>query len=120
MSLKSYIQIEPVRTLSATLALGAAIITGLAYNQGWSGEAVGLISGGWSAFIALVGTLFTRNQVTPNVSVPGVAHDIIVSLAPYAPEVVNAVVPVATSPLIDGPTVVDNGTEAIIAERPAT
>lgn len=120
MSLKTYIQIEPVRTLSAVLAFGAVVITGLAYNQGWSGDAVGLISGGWSAFIALVGTLFTRNQVTSNANVPGVAHDIIVSLAPFAPEIVNAVVPVATSPLLDGPTVVDNGTETVIAERPAT
>jgi len=118
MSLKSYIQIEPVRTLSAVLAFGAVVITGLAYNQGWSGDAVGLISGGWAAFIALVGTLFTRNQVTANANVPNIAHEIILALSPFAPEIVNAVVPIATSPLLDGPTVVDNGSGAVIAAPP--
>lgn len=108
MSLKSYIKVEPVRSLSALLAFGAAVITGLAYNQGWTGEAVGLISGGWSAFIALVGTLFTREQVTPNAAVPQIVHDTIVQLAPYAPKVEEAIVPVATSPLLDSDvTVVD-------------
>lgn len=70
MGVKQLIQIEPVRTLSALLAFGSAIIVGLAYNQQWGGEAVGLISGGWSGFIALVGTFFTREMVTPNVNVP--------------------------------------------------
>jgi hypothetical protein len=111
MSLKDVIQIEPVRTLSAILAFGAALITGLAYNQHWSGEAVGLIAGGWSGFIAVIGTLFTRNQVTPNVSVLDKVHDTIVALSPYAPVVTEAIVPVASSPLLDSSVVVtDNST----------
>ena len=69
MSIKSYIQIEPVRTLSGVLAFGAALITGLAYNQHWSGDAVSLIGGAWSAFIALVGTFVVREAVTPNAHV---------------------------------------------------
>jgi len=69
MGVKQLIQIEPVRTLSALLAFGSALIVGLAYNQHWSGEAVGLISGSWSGFIALVGTFFTREQVTPNAKI---------------------------------------------------
>lgn len=111
MSLKDVIQIEPVRTLSAVLAFGAAAITGLAYNQHWSGEAVGLLSGGWSGFMAVIGTLFTRNQVTSNVNVLDKVHDTIVALAPYAPVVTEAIVPVASSPLLDtSVTVTDNST----------
>lgn len=106
MSLKSYISIEPVRSLSAMLAFGAAIITGLAYNQGWSGEAVGLISGSWAGFIALVGTFFTREQVTSNPNVIAKVHDTIVELAPYAPVITEALVPVASSPLLDTTVVV--------------
>ena len=75
MGMKKLLTFEPVRTLSATLAFGAALIVGAAYNQQWSGEAVGLISGAWSAFIALVGTFFTRNQVTPNASVDQAIQD---------------------------------------------
>lgn len=117
MSLKSYIQIEPVRTLSAVLAFGAALITGLAYNQGWSGQAVGLISGGWSGFIAVVGTLFTRNQVTSNVNVIEQVHDTIVALSPYAPVVTEAIVPVASSPLLESSVVV---TDNSVPLRPPT
>jgi len=101
MSLKSYIKVEPVRSLSALLAFGAAVIAGLAYNQGWSGTAVGFISGGWSGFIALVGTIFTREQVTSNANVEQKVHDTIVELAPFAPVVADVIVPVAASPLID-------------------
>lgn len=118
MSLNSYFSVEPVRSLSATLAFGAALITGLAYNQGWSGEAVGLISGAWAGFIALVGTFFTREQVTSNVKVPGVVHDTIVSLAPYAPEIVNAIVPIAQSPLLNGPKVVEGQEGAVVTDHP--
>lgn len=73
--MKKFLSFEPVRTLSALLAFGAAVIVGLAYNQQWSGEAVGLISGAWSGFIALVGTFFTRSQVTPNAAVDEMVQD---------------------------------------------
>jgi len=73
--MKNILQFEPVRTLSALLAFGAAVIVGAAYNQHWSGEAVGLISGSWSAFIALIGTFVTREQVTPNASVEKAVQD---------------------------------------------
>jgi len=63
--MKNFIQFEPVRTLSAALAFGSALIVGAAYKSHWSGEAVGLIQGGWSAFVAVVATFFTRNQVVP-------------------------------------------------------
>ena len=108
MSLKSYISIEPVRSLSALLAFGAALITGLAYNQGWSGEAVGLISGSWAGFIALVGTFFTREQVTSNPNVLAKVHDTILELAPFTPVITEAVVPVASSPLLDTTVVVND------------
>ena len=117
MSLKSYISIEPVRSLSALLAFGAALITGLAYNQGWSGEAVGLISGGWSGFIALVGTFFTREQVTSNPNVMTKVHDTIVQLAPYAPVITEAVVPVASSPLLDTTVVVNDADGSPVDNR---
>lgn len=118
--IKTLIQIQPVRTLGAVLTFGAAVIVGLAFNQGWSGEAVGLISGGWSAFIGVIGTFFTSGQVTANVNVPGVVHDTIISLAPYAPEIVNAIVPVAQSPLLNGPKVVEGQQGAVVAERPVS
>lgn len=107
MSLKEFIQVEPVRTLAAVLAFGGVLVTALAYNQHWSGDAVGLISGAWTSFIAIIGTLFTRNQVTPNVKVLDQVHDTIVALAPYAPVVTEAVVPVASSPLLEPPHVVN-------------
>lgn len=103
MSLKDQIQIEPVRSLSGLLAFGAAVITGLAYSQHWSGEAVGLISAGWSAFIAFIGTFFVRNAVTSNPNVMDKVHDTIVALAPFTPVVTEVTVPVAASPLIDPP-----------------
>lgn len=111
MSLKDVIQVEPVRTLAAVLAFGGVAITGLAYNQHWSGDAVGLISGAWTSFVAIVGTLFTRNQVTSNVAVNEKVHDTIVALSPFAPVVTEAIVPVASSPLLDTSVVVtDNST----------
>lgn len=115
MSLKDSIQIEPVRTLSAVLAFGAAVITGLAYNQHWTGEAVGLISGAWSGLVAIFGTFFTRNQVTSNVNVLDKVHDTIVALAPFTPVVTEAIVPVASSPLLDTSVVV---TENSVPLRP--
>lgn len=107
MSLKDQIQIEPVRSLSGLLSLGAAIIVGLAYSQNWSGEAVGLISAGWSAFIAFIGTFFVRNAVTSNPNVMDKVHDTIVALSPFAPVVTDVTVPVAASPLITPPTPTD-------------
>lgn len=84
MGIQNYIDCEPVRTLSALLTFGAAVIIGAAYNQQWSGDAVGLISGGWTAFIALVGTFFVRDRVTPNSAVDQKVHDTIVQLSPLA------------------------------------
>jgi hypothetical protein len=87
MSLKSKIEFEPVRTLSATLALGAAVLIALQYAMSWSGDAVVLISGVWNAFIALVGTFFVRNQVTPNASVDQVVGEKILDFAvAFAPK----------------------------------
>jgi len=63
--MKSYIELEPVRSLAALLAFGTTVITGLGYSQHWAGDAVLLISGSWSGFIALLGTFFVRNKVTP-------------------------------------------------------
>lgn len=103
--MKKFLSFEPVRTLSALLAFGATVITGLSLRYGWSGEAATIIGGAWSGFIALVGTLFTREQVTPNAKVEKIVHDTIVSLAPYAPQVVEATVPVAVSALIPAPSV---------------
>ena len=109
MGVKQLIQFEPVRTLSALLAFGSAVIVGLAYNQHWTGQAVAMISGGWSGFIALIGTFFTRELVTSNPNVLAKVHDTIVELAPYAPMITEAVVPVASSPLLDtGGVPVDN------------
>lgn len=86
MGIQNYIEIEPVRSLSALLTFGAAVIVGLAYNQHWAGDAVALISGGWAAFIAFIGTFFTRGAVTPNSAVEQKVHDTIVELAPMAPQ----------------------------------
>jgi hypothetical protein len=103
--MKKFLSFEPVRTLSALLAFGATVITGLSLRYGWSGEAATIIGGAWSGFIALVGTLFTREQVTPNAKVPELVHETIKALAPYAPTIVEATVPVAVSPLIEAPSV---------------
>ena len=63
--MKNYISIEPVRTLSALLAFGAAVILLLAFTFDWSGDTTGLVSAVWAAFIALVGSFFVRNEVEP-------------------------------------------------------
>lgn len=83
--LTNYIEVEPVRSLSALLAFGAAVIAGFAFNQDWSGEAVAQIGGIWSGFIALVGTFFTREKVTPNSTVDQKVHDTIVELSHFDP-----------------------------------
>lgn len=106
MSLKDQIQIEPVRTLAAFHVLGSAIITGLAFSQHYSGDAVGLLSAGWTAFIAFLST-FVRAGVTANPAVLDKVHDTIVALSPFAPVVTDVTVPVASSPLIDPPAVND-------------
>lgn len=99
--ISTFIQFRPVRFLSALLAFGAAIIVGLAYGFEWSGTAASLIGGGWSAFIAMVGTLFTAEQVVANPKVERLVHDTIVELSPFAPIITEAIVPVASSPLLD-------------------
>ena len=63
--MKNYIQIEPVRTLSAVLAFGAAVIILIALLTDLSGEVVAAIQGVWAAFIAVIGSVFVRNEVTP-------------------------------------------------------
>lgn len=95
MSLKDKIVFEPVRSLSGLLALGAATILAAAYGLDWSGEAVGLVSGVWSAFIAFVGTFFVRDAVTPNAAVNQKVHDTIVALDAAKPDVVVVVPPPA-------------------------
>lgn len=80
MTIKNYVEIEPVRSLAALQTLGAVVIVALAYNQQWAGEAVAQIGFVWSALTAFVGTFLVRNKVTPNQSVDQKAHDIIVAL----------------------------------------
>lgn len=87
--MKSLLKFEPVASLAALLALGSAVITGLALNQNWTGEAVAQISLIWDAFIAFVGTFFTRGAVTPNEKVNERVHDTIVDLAQAKAEGVN-------------------------------
>lgn len=106
MSIKDQIQIEPVRSLAALHVLGSAIITGLAFKFHYSGDAVGLLSAGWTAFIAFLST-FVRANVTSNPAVMDKVHDTIVALAPFAPVVTDVTVPVAASPLINPPTPID-------------
>lgn len=115
MGLASYIQIEPVRTHAAVLAFGGVLITALAYSQHWSGDAVGLISGAWTSFNAIIATLIIREKVTANQAVDQKVHDTIVALAPYAPVVTEAIVPVASSPLLDTSVVV---TDNSVSRRP--
>jgi len=62
---KNYIRFEPVRTLAALLALGQAVLTLIALNWNWSEDQVLAVGGVWVAFIALVGSFFVRNTVTP-------------------------------------------------------
>lgn len=106
-ALRRFIDFHPVRFLSAVLAFGAAVLTGLAYAFNWSGEATGLISGGWSAFIAMIGTLFTAEQVVSNPKVQQRVHDTILALAPFAP--------VVSSPLLVEDVVVDTATAPVEA-----
>jgi len=72
---------EPVRALSALLAFGAAVILLLQHAFGWDGTLTGLVGTAWSAFIGLVGSFFTREQVTPNASLDAKIHDAIVQLS---------------------------------------
>ena len=62
----NYIHIEPVRTLSAVLALGVAIITLLALQFNWDESLILAINGVWAAIIPVVGSIFVREQVTPS------------------------------------------------------
>ena len=63
--MRNYISIEPVRTLSAVLALGVAIITLLALQFNWDESLILAINGVWAAIISVVGSIFVRNEVTP-------------------------------------------------------
>src|SRR6478609_5435566 len=104
MSLKSYAKFEPVRLAAALAVLGVAIGGLVALlSTAAIGAAVGAV---WAGGVAVFNAIFTRDAVTPNAAVPGIVHDTIVSLAPFAPTVEHVDVPVATSPLLDGPQVV--------------
>lgn len=103
MSIKSYIQFEPIRFSTALLAFGlalGALISVLATPI--IGAAVG---GLWAAGVGIFNALFVRNAVTANANVPQVVEDTIKALAPFAPTVEAVVVPVATSPLLPAPAV---------------
>lgn len=63
--MKNFIQIEPVRTLSALLAFGAAVILLFSNQFDWTGDTTGLVNAVWAGFIALVGSFFVRNEVAP-------------------------------------------------------
>lgn len=80
MTIKNYIEIEPVRSLAALQTLGAAAIVAVAYNQQWAGEAVAQIGFVWAGFTAFLGTFLVRNKVTPNTTVDQKVHDTIVAL----------------------------------------
>ena len=85
MTIKNYIEIEPVRSLAALQTLGAAAIVAVAYNQQWAGEAVAQIGFVWAGFTAFLGTFLVRNKVTPNQSVDQKVHDTIVELSEFNP-----------------------------------
>jgi len=63
--MKKYLEIEPVRSLAALLAFGSAIIVIIGFKANIEPEVIASIQGAWAAFIALLGSFFTRNQVTP-------------------------------------------------------
>ncbi len=109
---------EPVRFSAALSLFGTAVISLLALVFAWPAVAVVAVGGVWAAAIGVFNSLFIRNQVTANSNVPGIVHDSIISLSPFAPEIVNAIVPVATSPLLDGPNVVEGAQGAVVSERP--
>lgn len=112
------ITFEPVRFSAALSLFGTAVISLLALVFTWPAVAVVAVGGVWAAALGVFNSLFIRNQVTANSNVPGVIHDAIISLSPFAPEIVNATVPVATSPLLDGPKVTEGTTGAVLSARP--
>lgn len=99
MSLKEVIQNEPVKFAAALGALGVAVSALLALIT--TAAVAGAVLGVWTSAIGVYNVLFTRNQVTPNTHVVQTVHDTIVALAPFAPVVTEAIVPVASSPLLD-------------------
>lgn len=109
---------EPVRFSAALSLFGTAVISLLAIVFAWPAVAVVAVGAVWAAGIGIFNSLFIRNQVTANTNIPGVVHDTIIELSPYAPEIVNAIVPVATSQLLDGPKITEGTTGAVISERP--
>jgi hypothetical protein len=63
--MKNFVAYEPVRVLSALLAFGIALITLLALQLVWDPEVIVAVNGTWGAFIALLGSFWTRSKVTP-------------------------------------------------------
>lgn len=106
MSLKSTAQFNPVR-LAAAVALFGVALGGLIGLLTTAAIGAGVASV-WAAGVAIFNAVFVHDAVTPNANVPGIVHDTIVSLAPFAPKVESVVVPVATSPLLDAPKVIDH------------
>lgn len=98
---------EPVRFSTAINLFGIALISLFGLLLGWTAIAVVAVNAVWAAAKGVFDSFIVRNAVTPNENLDGIVHDTIMSLAPFAPEVVPAIVPVAVSPLIDGPQVVD-------------
>lgn len=83
MSVKSYIQFEPVRFSAALLAFGLAV--GALISLLATAAIGAAVAGVWTAGVGIFNALFVRNAVVPNAAVPGVVHDTIVALAPMAP-----------------------------------
>lgn len=94
---------EPVRFSTALNLLGIAVISLLGLTLGWTAIAVVAVNGVWAAAKGVFDSFIVRNAVTPNDSIDGIVHNTIVSLAPFAPTVVHADVPVAVSPLLPDP-----------------
>lgn len=66
--MSNYFKFEPVRTLAALQALGAAVVVAIAFATGISADAVAIIQGILAGVWALLAT-FVRGAVTPNETV---------------------------------------------------
>lgn len=70
-----FIDFNPVRSLSALLALGAAIIAFLAIVYEWDTNLVAAVQLIWSMLVAFAQSFFVHNAVTP-VDGPWIAEKI--------------------------------------------
>lgn len=101
-------EFEPVRFSAALALFGTAIIALLTLTFTWSAVVVLAATGVWAGAMGLFNSLIIRGQVTPNKNVIQAVHDTIVELAPFTPVITDAVVPVASSPLLETSVVVNN------------